>query len=161
MANNLMDLLSSGIAIMESTQNNGVGNSIRGFMNEQNIPSNRLWKPLIDIAENDTHLVMYIYLAGVNKDDIKIDFYNNKLTIKGRRNQPFINTECKISENVYGPFERSITIPISVTNQSSVTLSNENGVLKICIDKRIEERNRFTMSCVSDNTGEEKATSVD
>lgn len=143
---NLTDLIANGIAVVESTRNGGVSNTLHNFMRSQGIDTSNLWKPTVDMSENNNEINLYVSLPGVKKEDVDVDFYNNKVTIKGKRAQPYADSECKHAENSYGHFERIITLPISVTSPGSVKLTTVDGVLNIKIDKKNEERNRFSMN---------------
>lgn len=143
---NLTDLIANGIAIMESTRSGGVSNTLHNFMHNQGIDISNLLKPTVDISENNNEINLYVSLPGVKKEDVDVDFYNNKVTIKGKKTQPYTDSECKNVENSYGHFERVITLPISVTSPGSVKLTTVDGVLNIKIDKKNEERNRFSLN---------------
>lgn len=98
----------------------------------------------VDVQETDNMIKIIAELPGVDKKDIKIDFYNNQIQIKAEKIKPsgtFITNELK-----YGSFERKLTLPICVTVQKTVSTTWENGVLTIIIDKLVEESNRFSLS---------------
>jgi HSP20 family protein len=69
------------------------------------------------------------------------------MMISGDRETPYNQTEYQVkrSEIQYGKFQRVITLPISVTNQSSVSTSIKDGVLVLKVDKRVEQQNRFSL----------------
>ena len=97
-----------------------------------------------DIVNTDQHIVIYAELPGVEKENISVDFYNNKITLVVDKNRPYENPT--MSEIKYGHHERTITLPICVTQRETVTVVYKNGVLKITINKQIEEENKFSVS---------------
>lgn len=97
----------------------------------------------VDLDETPEKITVLAELPGVNKTDISIDFYNNQLVIKANKIKPqgtFTTNEIK-----YGAFERKLTLPICITVKETVSTSYENGILKIVINKLIEEANRFSL----------------
>jgi len=105
------------------------------------------WKPSIDILENDDEISIFLSIPGVKNSSIDIDILNNRMLISGERETPYSteNFQIKRTEIIYGRFQRTITIPISVTNQSSVSTQLKDGILKVKIDKRVEQQNRFSI----------------
>lgn len=99
----------------------------------------------VDIIEEDSTIYVYAEVPGVNKENIKIDFYNNALTIDVDKNPPYsrITTRTEIK---YGKFSRIVTLPICVTRKETVSVTYNNGILKIKINKLLEEENKFSMS---------------
>jgi HSP20 family molecular chaperone IbpA len=101
-----------------------------------------------DIIEEDNKIKIFGYIPGVNLSTLSVDFYNNVLEVKGERIKPYSRSSLKYREEIiYGPFNKNIELPICITSPSSVLVSKtENGVLEIVIDKRNEERNRFSVN---------------
>ena len=50
------------------------------------------------------------------------------------------------NEIVYGLFNRSIILPISITDKKNVVMKYKNGMLVITIDKQKEEKNKFNIT---------------
>ncbi len=134
-------LLMQGIENIEST--NDFSNIISSF-NQGVIHS-----PFIDLIEDDSHIYIYMDIPGVEKSDINVEFFNNKICITCTRTKPY-EIQAKRNEIYYGDFQRKITIPLSVTNKNSVSTSLKNGVLKLKIDKELEEKNKFNVE-IEDN----------
>ncbi len=118
------------------------------------------WKPAIDILDNDDEILVYLTLPGVKNSTIDIDILNNRMLISGERERPYVQTnyQVKRSEIPYGRFQRVITLPISVTNQGSVSTQFKEGLLRVKIDKRIEQQNRFSVRVNSDTVVETDVT---
>jgi HSP20 family protein len=104
---------------------------------------NNNYKIHVDIVNHPNYLDLYIEIPGVSKENIDVDFYNNKLTVSIDKIRTY--EEPEVSEIKYGKFERVFTLPICVTKKDSVTVSYVNGVLKIKINKAVEEENKFSL----------------
>jgi len=105
------------------------------------------WKPQLDMLDNVNEICLFLNIPGVNKSSIDIDILNNRMLISGERECPYNQTEYQLKrgEIHYGKFQRVITLPISVTNQGSVSTNLKDGILSVKIDKRIEQQNRFSI----------------
>ncbi len=97
----------------------------------------------IDIINEEKTIFIYAEIPGVTKENINVDFYNNKMTINAEKVRTYHNGE--IAEIKFGKFERAITLPICVTKRETVAVSYENGILKIKITKLFEEENKFSL----------------
>lgn len=104
----------------------------------------RVTKFPIDVINDEKTIYIYGELPGIKKEDIKIDFYNNKLTVKAEKKCDYEGPE--VAEIKYFPYERVITLPICVTSNRAVAVNYNNGVLKIVINKLVEEENKFSVS---------------
>ena len=102
----------------------------------------------IDVVNEKQQMYIYVEVPGVNKDNIDIDFYNNKLTIIVEKNRVYETPE--MSEIKYGRTERTIVLPICVTRKDTVEVTFKNGVLRIKINKLIEEENKFSVKIEDD-----------
>jgi HSP20 family protein len=138
--------------IVQQIMQDGLGNLVQSHLSE--------WKPAIDILDNDDEILVYLTLPGVKNSTIDIDILNNRMLISGERERPYVQTnyQVKRSEIPYGRFQRVITLPISVTNQGSVSTQFKEGLLRVKIDKRIEQQNRFSVRVNSDTVVETDVT---
>lgn len=137
----LSQIVAHGLSLMEGNESNNFSDVFSDLLHSQS------YVPSVDIIDKGTEINIYLNVPGVKPETIDVNFYNNIVNVKAQRVRPYINTECSIFKNeiIYGIFERNIGIPISVTNRDSVRISLSDGVLFICIDKSIEERNRFSI----------------
>lgn len=137
----LSQIVAHGLSLMEGNESNNFSDVFSDLLHSQS------YIPSVDIIDKRTEINIYLNVPGVKPETIDVNFYNNIINVKAQRVRPYINTECSIFKNeiIYGIFERNIGIPISVTNRDSVRISLSDGVLFICIDKSIEERNRFSV----------------
>jgi HSP20 family protein len=98
----------------------------------------------VDIIEDEKTIYVYAEIPGVNKESIKVDFYNNTLTLEIDKISPY-NTVSE-TEIKYGKFNRSVILPVCVTRKETVSVTYNNGILKIKINKLVEEENKFSVS---------------
>jgi HSP20 family protein len=101
------------------------------------IPS--AWRPMTDIYETKDAYVFKVELPGFRKEDIKVEFANETLTLRGERKQEdeTKNENCHRLERSYGMFERSFTIPKNV-DPKKIDATLKDGVLALTIPK-VEE----------------------
>jgi HSP20 family protein len=97
----------------------------------------------IDIINEEKTIYIYAELPGVSKSDVEVDFFNNKLTISFEKIRSYDVPQT--SEIKYGKFVRTLTLPICITRKETVTVCYKDGILKIKIDKLVEEENKFSV----------------
>jgi HSP20 family protein len=96
------------------------------------------WRPMTDIYETKEAYVFKSELPGFKKEDIKVEFSGDTLTLRGERKQEETKDEnCHRQERSYGVFERSFAIPKNVDSQK-IEASLKEGILMLTIPK-IEE----------------------
>lgn len=95
----------------------------------------------VDVEENEHEYLVTADLPGMKKDDIKITFENNYLTISGEK-----KSKKEISEDNYhlierrqGKFSRSLAIPSGV-KADHIEADYEQGVLTVKIPKAEEAK---------------------
>jgi HSP20 family molecular chaperone IbpA len=150
MAANLINSIMQG-----SDMSNNVTGYLTEYLQSQGVDMNEIWSPAVDIIEDVTTITVYVNIPGVKIDSIDVDFFNNRIEVKGERLRSYSNTDNIIiskNEIIYGAFERKIILPISVTSRESVSIHAENGVLIIKVDKAREEQNSFSLRI--NNTGD-------
>ena len=109
----------------------------------------QMWKPAIDLMDGSSSLIINIYIPGVDKGSLSIDFVSDYMVLNGRRDFPEFSTNTLVNrtqEVIYGSFERRIKLPLTVTNRESVTLKISNGVLVVTINKDVEFQHRFRIA---------------
>lgn len=92
--------------------------------------------PKADIFEEKDAYKVKLEIPGIEKDQIKISFKNNLLTINGEKKEE--KTEEKnnyLSQEIsYGSFSRSFTLPEGI-NEAKIEAKLENGILELVIPK--------------------------
>jgi len=107
-------------------------------------PFNSAWAPLVDIyTNNQQDVVIKAELPDVKREDLKVTFENNVLTIEGERklDQTISRDQYDRIERHYGGFRRSFTLPASV-DSGNANASYQDGVLTITLPKREESKPR-------------------
>ena len=97
--------------------------------------------PPVDIYETEHEIVLKMEVPGVEQKDLDIRIENQTITIRGERK---FEKEVKEEnfhrvERRYGSFQRSFGLPNTV-NPEQVTADYENGILKVKLGKRAEEK---------------------
>ena len=106
--------------------------------------ASRDWVPAVDILETaGNDVIVKADLPDVKREDIKVTFENDVLTIEGERKftQPAAGESHHRVERRYGAFRRSFTVPASVA-AGRVEASYQDGVLTITLPRREEARPR-------------------
>ena len=149
------DLIQQSLSVLGGNINNSFSGQISELLQQQGVNMQHLWKPPIDMFETETKLQIRMNLAGVPKESIDVDFFNNSVSIKGERITTGISTEVgarqRCKEIIDGKFERKIVLPISITQKESVSIEMKDGVLTVTIDKTVETRNKFSLRVVNNS----------
>jgi HSP20 family protein len=97
--------------------------------------------PIVDVEETDHEFLISVEIPGIKKDDIKITFENNYLTISGeKKNKKDVKNEnFHHSERSYGKFSRTLAIPAGVM-LDNIEAEYEQGVLSVKIPKAEEAK---------------------
>lgn len=99
------------------------------------------WSPATDIYETKDDFVFKLEVPGMTKDDIKIEFNNDTLIIKGDRKE-----EKEVKEDDYhrierrcGTFTRSFNIPKNI-DEKKIDASIKDGILELRLPKKEEAK---------------------
>jgi len=92
--------------------------------------------PALDIVEQENKIIVAAELPGIKKEDVKITFENNILTLKGEKKP------IKISETAHShlkeisarSFSRSIRFGLDV-DTTKLSAEMDNGILTITLPK--------------------------
>ncbi len=96
--------------------------------------------PPINISTTDKSVDVYLFIAGMNPEDIELIIEKNMLSVSGVRKLPDTGDEEQVAyrqERFKGSFKRVITLPETVDTESTQAVYKE-GVLHITIAKRAE-----------------------
>ena len=102
------------------------------------------WAPAVDIFETaDKDIVVKAELPEMKRDDIKVTFENNVLTIEGERHftRDLPREQYHRVERGHGTFRRSFTLPANV-DPARVSAAYQDGVLTVTLPRREEARPR-------------------
>jgi len=90
------------------------------------------WAPRIDVHERDGKFIVHADLPGMTKEEVKVEVFDDMLTIEGERKQEKKEQRegYSYSECSYGSFYRSIPLPEGVdTGKAMADFSK--GVLEV------------------------------
>ncbi len=96
--------------------------------------------PPINISTSDKSVDVYLFIAGMNPEDIELVIEKNMLSVSGTRKLPDAENDEKGNyrqERFEGAFKRVITLPETVDTESTQAIYTD-GVLHITIAKRAE-----------------------
>ena len=105
------------------------------------------WMPPVDIYETaDKDVIVKVDLPGLKRDEIKVTFENQVLSIEGQRQAGPEGTEGEQGrahrlERSHGSFRRNFTLPATV-DAARVDASYQDGVLVVKLPRREESRPR-------------------
>ena len=94
--------------------------------------SARGFLPPLDVYENNERYELRLDVPGVAKDDLKVHFEQDTLTIRGERKSATENPTR--SERWAGSFERTLSLPEGVDG-ARIEASVKDGVLTIVVPK--------------------------
>lgn len=116
------------------------------FSNPLTIKRESIWRPAVEIKQTDKEYKVKVQLAGVKKDDIKVDIDNDFMTIsaemheeKDEHEQEEHNEKYHTCEFRYGKYQRTISFDTPVKSQDSHA-QYKNGVLTITVPKQEMEK---------------------
>jgi HSP20 family protein len=100
------------------------------------------WAPAVDLYETEESIILLLELAGVEEKDVKIDLWENYVTIYGERRFKGREENYLCLERSYGPFQRTFRLPASV-EEGNVNAEFKFGVLKISMKKKQEPGHEY------------------
>ena len=124
------------------------GNGDEGF-------ESAVWRPVVDVHEDEHNFIVDCELPGLSREDIKINFQDGTLSISGERNYTYeqkpneangtVQDKGKSAHRVerfYGKFHRSFTFPTAV-NPDAIKANFDHGVLTVTVPKAEEVKPRL------------------
>ncbi len=106
---------------------------------DYNFTEDNIWKPLIDVSQDEKSIYIDVELSGITQEDIKLITEDDQLILKGERKfERKQDVKYDRVERFYGSFTRSFTLPDSA-NSNDIEASFEKGLLTIKIGKKIYE----------------------
>ncbi len=95
------------------------------------------WAPQIEMFERDGELVVRADLPGLKKEDVKVEFTDDGLTIAGERRSEHEEKGAGYyrSERSYGNFYRRLPLPEGA-NPDNSTANFHDGVLEVTVPAR-------------------------
>jgi HSP20 family protein len=114
------------------------------------------WLPPVNIAEDQDSYLIEAELPGVKREDIKVTYNNGVLTIQGERKEEKEEKgqQYHRMERVYGQFERSFRLPLTV-KADQIQAEYNNGVLTLRVPKAEEAKPRQISINVQEGTSQQ------
>ncbi len=100
----------------------------------------------VDISENDNEYLFEADLPGASKNDVVVDFFDNKLYIKyEKKDSDDVEEKNYIRrERQYSKFERVFSM--KDVNKDDIKAKLENGILSVTVPKgKAESRKSITI----------------
>jgi HSP20 family protein len=103
----------------------------------------RAWYPAVDLVENPDEFRLVAELPGLTRDQVKITFSDNIVTLRGEKRsaKEEKREEWHVVERSYGAFERSFHLNAPI-KPDQVRARFEDGVLTVTLPKSEESRAR-------------------
>jgi HSP20 family protein len=100
--------------------------------------------PPMDISEHENEYVVVAELPGVKKEELKITFENDILTVQAERKPYELPQEARVllNEMQVREFARSVRLPVRI-DVEHIAAELQNGVLRISLPKAQEARPRM------------------
>jgi HSP20 family protein len=93
------------------------------------------WEPAVDICETNDEYVITAELPGVSKDEVKVSYVDEVLTISGERKQEEEKDKTyRRVERSFGAFERSFRLPARIV-VDKIDAKFKDGVLTLTLPK--------------------------
>ncbi len=97
--------------------------------------------PAVNILENDNEYRIEVAAPGMKKEDFRVDFENDRLTVSSEFNEKKSNGNDENytrKEYSYQSFQRSFTIPENLVDGDMINAKYNQGILMITLPKREE-----------------------
>lgn len=99
--------------------------------------------PAVNVKETDNEYLLDVAVPGMDKDDIKVSYDNDRLTIASEIKNEHVGKEGeKITrrEFNYQSFRRSFNIPENSINAGAISANYKDGILHLTLPKREEAK---------------------
>lgn len=100
--------------------------------------------PACDFYEDKDHYFISFDLPGLTKENLKIHYENNVLTVSGTRREEYKEEHKNHShfmERFYGSFSRSFNLPSSI-DEDKIEAHFTNGVLELLLPKAVKGKGK-------------------
>ena len=95
------------------------------------------WVPPVDLSEDDHRYLLTVEVSGLNREDVKIEFADGTLTIRGGRpSQACCPERYQQLERGQGQFSRSFRFGVPV-DPERITADLTVGVLNVTVPKAV------------------------
>lgn len=96
------------------------------------------WTPPVDLHETEDQYVLTAELAGLQREDIRIEAHEGCITLSGSRHKrPIACEQYHRIERGHGEFSRTFQLPHPV-DETHITADLKDGVLTVTVPKSRE-----------------------
>ena len=108
--------------------------------NLSNFSSTNTSLPAVNVRENENEFVIDVAAPGMGKNDFKINFQNNVLTISSEKKEEKEDKKETYTrkEFSYQSFQRSFTVAENTVDTEKINAKYNDGILHITLPKREE-----------------------
>ena len=108
--------------------------------NHSNFSSTDTSLPAVNVKETHDDFTIEVAAPGMRKNDFKINFKNNVLTISSEKKNSSEekNETYTRREFSYQSFQRSFTVPENVVMSDKISAKYNDGILNVILPKREE-----------------------
>ncbi len=101
------------------------------------------WEPVADMVETDEGYRITMELAGVTKEDVKLNLVENMLTVKGEKRNDLQISEKNFYriERYFGNFQRTFHLGEKM-DVNKIHATFKDGILTITLGKKEESKPR-------------------
>jgi len=110
-----------------------------------------LWRPPTDVYETQNEVVILVEVAGMDPDQIQVEFSERILRISGRRQDPHLRAVCHCLEVQYGDFVSEVYLPGNY-DLDATQAEYKDGFLTIMLPKVPAEARMITIQGTETNT---------
>lgn len=91
--------------------------------------------PPADVVETDEAFELQLHVPGFQKEDVKLELENGKLTVRGERKfEQAEGRTYRLAESRFGAFERTFRLP-EIVDATGVSATLDLGILTIRLPK--------------------------
>ena len=95
-----------------------------------------IWRPPTDVYETDDKIVVRVEIAGMQSDDLLVNFDQGTLTIKGSRAEVPERRAFHQMEIHFGEFLTEVDIPIPI-DLTKIEAAYQDGFLRVTLPKAV------------------------
>lgn len=108
--------------------------------NLSNFSSTNTSLPAVNVKETENEFVIEVAAPGMKKDDFKVSFVNNTLTISSEKKDEKEDKNDKYTrkEFSYQSFQRSFTVSEHAVDSEKISAKYSDGILAVSLPKREE-----------------------
>jgi HSP20 family protein len=115
------------------------GDLFPGFFDNET----RYTMPAVNITEGKDDYKIEVAAPGLNKEDFKVNFENNVLTVSSEKEEKNEEKDEKVmrKEFSYYSFSRSFALPQTI-NAEKIKAIHKDGILQVFVPKREEAKEK-------------------